>query len=212
MTIRKLAPYSFRMTSLPCIVLEDWRYVVFFVRLKTESQLIKEVETVRVRRADNIIFAPRVLIEAEHPFWEESIPVMQRHTRQELIETTNAYFIAMETEGTDDYQPAAFNEDCNRWENGMRTSNVLYFPFSPADQFDLAFYKGNRVPIRRYPLVDVERGVVVSLVVFEADDCVPALVAEIFKIENSAISGIQAVYLGVDDVELPGWEGNYSDN
>jgi len=114
--------------------------------------------------------------------WFKSIPPAQRPTRQELIAVADSYFSGLQkndgkgVNGTGTYN---FTNDCDRIENGAHTTNVPRPPNEPKDaingfaldcmaQFKLGYYfVVQSIHHRRYPLVDSERGVVLSHAVFD---------------------------------------------
>jgi hypothetical protein len=84
--------------------------------------------------------------------------------------------------------------------------------------FDIGFFKERNIWDRRYPVVDEERGVVLSIVRFGIKSGLKSrseatshsrLVAEFFAIKSGRIQEIQAVLVNRLD-ELPtGWEPDY---
>ena len=106
--------------------------------------------------------------------------------------------------------------DCNRFENGVRMTNrpgAAVTPRACAAAVDrLTHIKA--VPERRYPVVDEERGVVVSMVLFD----IPAdsgatppregrmlLLAELFKIAGGEIQRIETVMHNLPYGAGSGW-------
>lgn len=94
----------------------------------------------------------------------------ERRPRAELIRVANSYFEGMEA-GTDKNTP--FDKDCQRIENGVITSNdsaskSAITRMSCGAQFATGFTKViTRVRERRFPLVDEERGLVLSVIRFD---------------------------------------------
>jgi hypothetical protein len=126
----------------------------------------------------------------------EDIPAAERMSRAELINTANKYFSGMQKDdGKQDY--SFFGEDCDRLENGMKTTNNMT-PMggttasgqprpAPSPKYDPAdkpaiysagwscrdqFRSGllhfvSLIRDRRYPVVDQEKGIVWSFVFFD---------------------------------------------
>jgi hypothetical protein len=171
--------------------------VIVAVRLKIEDQKIAEIETIVGRGqfaqggAANLekLGSPR-------PAFLEDIPANERASRLDLIKTANKYFSGMQQDdGKHDY--SFFADDCDRLENGMKTTNNLtpmpgltasgaprpapspkYDPaqhptiysagWSCRDQFQSGLlHFVSLIRDRRYLVVDQERGIVFSFVFFD---------------------------------------------
>ncbi len=158
--------------------------VILALRLKIAGRKISEVETL-IARTDKGAEAleksggPR-------PALLEAVPSDKRVSREELIKTANMYFSGMQLNDGKGVYP--FADDCNRVENGTQTTNnpKLVMPNAPAtpepegkentysmawsckQQFDSGLlHFVTRVRDRRYPVVDVERGLVFSFAFFD---------------------------------------------
>ncbi|HSW40239.1 MAG TPA: hypothetical protein VLL97_12185 [Acidobacteriota bacterium] len=162
--------------------------VAVALRLKIVNGKITEAEQLVVR-ADSGMGAGRqpaaVLIEkmgSPHEIFMETIPPEQRHTRMELIEIANKYFTGLQkNDGKGDYP---FTDDCDRFENGMQTTNVPLAPgqempnplevetysthWGCREQFEsgLAYFV-SLIRDRRFVAVDRERGNVFVFVFFD---------------------------------------------
>lgn len=182
------------------------------VRLKLVNRRITEIETLVVRVGDQRWFAPENLDDFSD-IYAQAVPARERATRAELVAAADAYFTAIETEGTPGFKQAPFGPGVNRYENGLRTTNVTENPImdrhrlSPDVQLENAFYKGTMVRDRRYPIVDVERGVVLGIVMFrrEGDDSSTLLLSEAFKITGGMLREIRAVMLNLPHGAASGW-------
>ena len=119
----------------------------------------------------------------------EDLPSAQRVSRLEFEKTANKYFASMQlNDGKGDY--SFFADDCNRLENGMQTTNNPNFAppatsssntppsgsqprtysaaWSCKDQFQSGLlHFVTRIRDRRFPIVDRERGIVVTFVFFD---------------------------------------------
>jgi hypothetical protein len=141
------------------------------------------------------------------------VPEAERHSRAELIAAAEAYFDAIETEGTPDFVQAPFAPGMKRIENGLQTTNVTENPiverhtWSADLQLERASYAGTLVRDRRYPVVDVERGSVLAVAVFRrAGEHTPiTLLTEIFKYTGNQLQEIRAVILNLPNGAGTGW-------
>ena len=89
---------------------------------------------------------------------------------------------------------------------------------STAKGFDTGFFKERNIWDRRYPVVDEERGVVLSIVRFGIKPGLKSrseatshdrLVAEFFAVRSGLISEIQAVIVNRPDEMSTGWVPDY---
>jgi hypothetical protein len=155
------------------------------LRLRVELGRITEIESIYFRQGGG---GPANIADMDKPgykpedMWFKSIAPAGRLSRQELIAVADGYFTGLEKNdgkginGTGTYP---FTNDCDRIENGSHTTNVPRPTNEPKDavngfaldcmsQFKLGFYfVVQSIHDRRYPLVDQERGVVWSHVVFD---------------------------------------------
>lgn len=183
-----------------------------FLRLKIANLRITEIETFVVRVGDQRWFAPENL---EHlsDLYAQTVPEAQRHSRAELVAAGDAYFTAVQTEGTPEFVQAPFGPGMKRIENGLQTTHVTHDPimerhtWSPELQLERAAYKGTQVTDRRYPVVDVEHGSVLGIVTFrrEGPHTPTLLLAEIFKVTDGKLREIRAVMLNVPNGAGTGW-------
>lgn len=126
---------------------------------------ITGVETVVARNKDEgFPFGPQFF--TVKPVLEAIIPPAERASREELIRVANGYFETIER--NDGTIRTKFWPHCNRVENGVQTTNNADFPLPVArlgceEQFALGWYRyDDELRGRRYPLVDVERGIVLA--------------------------------------------------
>jgi hypothetical protein len=219
------------------------------VRLRIQLGKITEIEAIYYRQGGG---GPSGIPTLDAPgykpedLWFKSIPQGQRATRQELISVADAYFSGLQkndgkgVNGTGTYP---FTNDCHRIENGAPTTNVPRPPNEPKDaingfamdclsQFKLGYYfVVQNIHHRRYPLVDVERGVVWTHAVFDQgtvnsgvlSDGRPykfkgfnrpssILVSEAFLIENGKIRRVEMVGPSVPYHLNSAWPGGLSGN
>ena len=194
--------------------------ILFALRLKVEDNTISEIETLLSRKGCHPIFSPDTV--TLKPSWDAIIPRSERLSREVLIQVADSYFEGIEkTDGA----VTLFHPDCQRYENGMQTTNspkLLKFS-SPAGLYRMDYIK--KVKERRYPIVDEKRGLVWGIVVFdvpgtkEKDDTLPEgsvqhslrsqarclLLYEIFKIEDGLIKEIEAFMTNAPPDATHGW-------
>jgi hypothetical protein len=128
------------------------------LRLKIENRKISEVETVVVRSARTAMLMDNA--GSPDPILLETVPAADRKPRAELIATTNQYFEAIE-QGNGKVAP--FDAECNRFENGMKTSGTV----GCSDQLDTQVFNYIRkIYPRRFLVVDRERGLVFGFFMF----------------------------------------------
>lgn len=192
------------------VVRENGELANFLVRLKITGRKIAEVETILCRKGkgQQEICGPEKLT-ATPPLYLEVVPAAERSTRGELTAAADAYFTAIQTEGTPHYKPAPLAADANRFENGIQTTNVpipsMNLPAASAsEQLDKGWFKGLGIADRRYPVLDEEHGIALGIVLMPYEPGKSFLLAEMFKVSGGKIREIQAVL--VDHGSQPtGW-------
>jgi len=213
---RSAGPPSYRLEiydsetggiGLDAVVTDNGVPTIIATRLKVENHKVTEIESILVHKGDKSVFqAPERLLQPSAHF-TRSIPAPEQNSRLELMAAADAYFRAFQTEGTPDYIRAPLIPETLRVENGMQATNVATSNHPAIDagaQFDQAIFKGTRIYDRRYPVVDVEHGVVLALVRFHHDgpprpgispERGDTVVAEFFAIEQGKIVEIQATWI-----------------
>ena len=196
-------------------VAENGAPAILALRLKAEGGRVSEVETL-VARQGNPLFAPENLTEPL-PLFGEIVPPTERSSREELVRITDLYFDAIER---NDGSIIPVTKECIRLENGVHTANNPQSPrptgrMSVADAISTGIYTYiPEIRDRRYPVVDVERGLCWGIVFFEHPGNVrsielrgigrvemapftqrpsSAMIAELFKIRAGQIQIIEAV-------------------
>ena len=200
----------------------DDSYTMAMVRLKVLDGQISEVEIVRANEGDaDRLWGPERLV--DYPLSSNltnAIRVADRDSHYALIAAAESYWRAFQTNGTDDYHPANLLFDTHRFENGLQTTGQ--FPDgsfrSAPDGFDTGRFIGRNLWDRRYPVVDEERGIVLSMVRFGLKDGMESqsvatsndrLVGEFFQVKNGMIQEVHAVLFNLPD-EVPSvWEPEY---
>ena len=200
----------------------DGSYTVIAIRLKVANNAITEVEVVRANEGDaDRLWGPERLV--DYPLslnLTKSIRVADRDSYYRLIAAAESYWRAFQTNGTDEYHPADLLYDTLRFENGLQTTGQ--FPDggfrSAPDGFDTGRFIGRNLWDRRYPVVDEERGIVLSMVRFGLKDGMESqsvatsndrLVAEFFQIKNGMIQEVHAVLYNLPDAVPSVWEADY---
>ena len=200
----------------------DGSLTMAVVRLKVEQRRVTEVEVIRANEGDaDRLWGPERLV--DYPLSRNltnSIRVADRDSYYRLIAAAESYWRAFQTNGTDEYHPADLLYDAHRFENGLQTTGQ--FPDgtfrSAPDGFDTGRFIGRNLWDRRYPVVDEERGIVLSIVRFGIKDGMTSqstvtsndrLVGEFFQVKNGMIQEVHAVLYNLLD-EIPSvWEAEY---
>jgi hypothetical protein len=188
--------------------------VAIALRLKIVNNLITEVEQLVIRPETSLTgggsssgFPPTgVSVEkmgSPHKIFAEVIPEAERPSREELVKTANYYFTGLQRNDGKGYYP--FTDDCDRFENGMQTTNQsrkdpttgqVTKGMGCKEQFEKGL-KGvvSRVRDRRFVAVDRERGIVFAFGFFDHEQINWTWqLAELFKIEKGNIRRIEAVF------------------
>lgn len=192
----------------------------FTLRLKIVGGQVAEAETLVVRQADSGIKFENQEFK-DKPVMNEMLPVAQRSPRAMLVTLADGYFDTLQL--NDGTLFTKFAPDCERVENGVRTTHNAGFTVTPvsklgcADQFKLGYYRYNdRLRGRRYPLVDEERGLILAAGFIDktgrmgdyklTDGTVSKPVVyrphsfyllELFRIKDGAIQQVEANFLTV---------------
>jgi hypothetical protein len=217
------------------------------LRLRVELGRITEIESIYYRQGGG---GPSGIADMDKPgykpedIWFRSIAPAQRPSRPEIIAIADGYFTGLQKNdgkginGTGTYP---FTSDCHRIENGAPTTNVPRPANQPADainafsmdclsQFKLGYYfVVQSIHHRRYPVVDMERGVVWSHAVFDQGTVNEGtlsdgrkytfkgfnrpssiLVTEAFLIENGKIRRVEMIGPSVTYHLTSPWPGGLS--
>lgn len=143
---------------------------VLGLRLKLAAGELTEIETIvagKEQDEDPAAFVPLqadVIVNTPQPEWEEPVASDERSSREELNHIADLYFDGFATAGTPEFEPVPFAEGCHRWENGLQTTKDTGGCITTFDG-----RMGSSIATithRRYPVTDVENGVVVVFVNF----------------------------------------------
>jgi len=202
---------------------KDGEKALFVLRLKIMDDRTSEIETLLLRKGCHPLFSPDTV--RNNPLWDAIIPESDRLTREELVHVADGYFEGIEKS---DGSIVMFHPDCQRKENGIKTTNnpdLLMFS-AQAGLYRMDYIE--KVRERRYPVVDIDRGLVWGIVVFDipgsnvVDGQLPEksiqhdlrakprslLLHEIFKIEDGLIRDIDAFMTNVPLNATHGWSNN----
>jgi hypothetical protein len=169
-------------------VKEHGEPAIYAMRIKVVDKKITEVETV-VHRKTGLPAPFGDVTKMEHdPAFQEVLPEEQRRPRARLMAVAQSYFNTVEYNDGTVFAP--FDEECARLENGISTTaapkgaptgapapgsggpppatggsggNASAIAQGCEAQFKLGLYRINkRVRERLFPIIDVERGIVVA--------------------------------------------------
>jgi hypothetical protein len=192
----------------------------YTLRLKVENGQVSEAETLVVRQADSGIKFEDQKFEVK-PVLNEVLPANQRVPRAQMISLADGYFDTLQLNDGTLY--TKFHPNCARVENGVKTTHNPGFTVTPVsklgceDQFKLGYYRYNdRLRGRRFPLVDEERGLVLTagfidktgrMGEFRLTDGTMAkpllhrphtfYLMELFKLKNGMIEQVEANFITV---------------
>ena len=185
------------------------------LRLKVIYGEVTEAETIVAR---NTSFAKADGFATPAAVLQADLDAADRVSRKDMIRIADQYFTGLDTDHSAKH--VRFDPGCQRREDGNVTAN------SCRAQFDTGFSViVTKVRDRRYPIVDVERGLVYAQVFFDhngtvatfkmdgKDVDVPAdyrrpksfQIGELFKIQKGRIRQIEAVLVDVPYGMNSGW-------
>jgi len=198
------------------IVNADGSKTMHMVRLKVLNGAITEIETIKANQgqADRLWDPDR--LSSVSPDLQLTIREAERDSYYGLIAAAEGYWRAFQTNGTPDYHPAPLMPDARRFENGLQTTGMVRDGqfVSAQSGFDAGRFVNRNIWDRRYPVVDEERGIVLSIVRFglkagaqsqSAATTNDRLVAEFFSVKRGQIQEIQAVLFNLPDAQPTGW-------
>lgn len=140
----------------------------YAMRMKIADGKITEIETV-VARPSGLIPPPALDHFAKRGWFEGMLPSNQRSPRAKMIQLVNGYLDTLQRNNGTIH--TTFDPNCNREENAMQsTNNPTYHIFPVTNlgcegQFKTGyFYYDDRARSRAFPLVDLERGLILARV------------------------------------------------
>jgi hypothetical protein len=205
------------------IVNEDSAPTIASLRLGLIDGQIAEIEHVVARKGSHALFAPEAF-KKPHEALTSTIPADKRLTRERLTAIADSYFVGLEQH---DSKVILSSDACQRIENGVQTTNQPgRNSRNCAQSADFLTYIKS-VDDRRYPIVDVEHGIVVSTILFDIPgekemrtsaqaSSIPQgagrrqprtlLLTEWFKIDEGKIQHIEAIMHNLAHGSKSGWE------
>ena len=197
---------------------------VLALRLGIVDSRIAEIEHVVARKGSHALFAPEAFV-SPHPSLTTKVAADKRLSRDKLIAIADTYFEGIEQHNS---KIILSNDACQRIENGVQTTNQSgRASKNCAHSADLLTYIKS-VDDRRYPVVDIEHGIVVSTILFDIPGDKPAanapqisadpqvatrlreprtlLLTEWFKIDDGKIQHIEAIMHNLPHGSKSGWE------
>jgi hypothetical protein len=225
-TLTALGPYDLRFAdaghgqvALFTTVEETDAVSPCAIRLEFHEGVVVEAEIVVARNKDEG-FPFHGQSFDNKPAMLAEVPAAERVSREEMVQLANGYFETIER--NNGMIRTRFHPHCNRVENGVQTTNNPDFPLPIAalgceEQFKLGFYRyDDELRSRRFPLVDIERGIVLAfgfidhsgkLGAYKLTDGTHVVspvrrphsyyLAEAFKIRDGAIEQVEAVFHSV---------------
>lgn len=196
----------------------------YWLRLKIEKRQIVEIEQIIGERTASGV--PGLI--SPNPYFDQVLPEKSRLTREQLIAIADGYFEGLQRHDGSAVQSAP---GCRRFENGNQTSINPLGNTWPCNQMDDYVYM-DKIKERRFPVVDVERGIVVGAMVIEVAKPKPlppstvttlpgqhppplaiplflrphdTLIQEVFKISDGKIQEINVIRLDMPYLWGSGW-------
>lgn len=161
------------------VIEEDGRPIHAAIRLQTDGAgAITEAEHI-LGREDEFAYGPEGALATDWIDWETILNPLDRQSRGAMVAAANDYFSTfVETPQVN----APFAERCDRWENGAHTT-----PNHNCSPYGTGLYMTQTQ--RRYPLADLEAGIVAGFVFF--NNALPDV--HVFDMHRGEIQFIQAV-------------------
>jgi hypothetical protein len=185
--------------------------VMLSLRLKVAGDHITESEAIVARKGSHALFVPDGFASTP-PSFQGLLQPSERVSRERLVAAANGYFDGLQQH---DNRLVPSATVCNRYENGQQMTNRdgVITPRACAVAVDrLTYIKG--VINRRFPIVDEQRGVVFSTILFDIPADATAtpprearmlLLSEVFKIVSGEIQRIETVMHNLPYGAASGW-------
>ncbi|MEO6078330.1 MAG: hypothetical protein ABIQ86_00920 [Steroidobacteraceae bacterium] len=199
----------------------DGSQYLYSFRLKVKNSRITEAEAILVRNVTEGGLWDLKTLQKPNANFNMKIRRAEQDSYYDLVAAAEGYWRAFNTNGTPEYHPAELWPNVQRLENGYKTTDVAFAnnqAMSAAEQFDVGSHAGRNIWDLRYPVVDEEYGVVMSVARFGLKSGVtpnrPAqaatrLVTEFFAVRKGQIWDIQAVMVNRDEKLPSAWAPDY---
>ncbi len=201
----------------------------YAMRIQVRGGKITQIETVVARPAASATPQPNLDHYVDKAVLKKDLPLNERSPRAKMIALVDGYFDTLQR--NDGTLHTDFDKDCNREENAMQSTNNpsnKIFPVTNlgcADQFRVGYFRyDDRARDRRFPVVDVRRGLVLAAMfldhsgrlgeykltdgrTLESPMRTPSTlcILELFKIRSGKILQIEAVMASVPYNMRPAW-------
>lgn len=150
--------------TLPGYNFDDFVHAWFYaLRIRLRGELICEIEEISCHSRAMGFETEAEDVSLPIVLFDTPIPMEERSTREELIETVNAYWNGVEKSISWDQVPV--HPGARRCEMGHFTTDCKLTPASLQSNFKIPEFCWS-IKHRRFPVVDVARGVVASYVSF----------------------------------------------
>lgn len=235
-TLSALGPYGLEFADTASeevgylgVVEETHTKSPYAMRMQVRDGKITQIETIVARPDASAAPQPNLDHFVDKAVLKEDLPPSERSPRSKMIALVNGYFDTLQR--NDGTLHTEFDKDCNREENAMQSTNNpgnKIFPVTNlgcADQFRTAYFRyDDRVRDRRFPVVDVRRGLVLGAMfidhsgrlgmykltdgrTLESPMRTPSTlcILELFKIRSGKILQIEAVMYKVPYNMRPVW-------
>lgn len=199
---------------------ESGKDAILAIRLKADNGLFSESEALVIHEGDFPLFETDAT-RARDAFYQ-LVPEERRNTREELAQIAEGYFNGL---ATGDPSALNFHPDCNRQENGYRTTNnPPRINFSCRDLYLFTYMHAYRTP--DFPVIDTSRGLVLGVTAFDMPEAERTVMIrgksfeinnerqklprtlflyELFKVDNGQIMMIDAVLMNFPYGTKMGW-------
>ena len=216
-------PVSGGIAVFGTVMEADNKKAIVAVRLKVADRRIAESELMVSREGDFSLFDTQTT-EVRSAF-TDFVPPEQRSTRAALAAIAHSYLTGL-TRG--DPSAVPFHPDCNRFENGVQTTNSPpHMLFSCAEGLHRFGYMQSFRDLR-FPVIDPQRGLVLAVVAFDLPVMNRTLTLrgkpyeispdrqhlprtlflnELFKIEGGKIRAVEAEMRNMPLGTQIGWSG-----
>ncbi len=198
----------------------DGTKTMHMLRLKVRNGAITEIETIKANQGDADRLWDPDRLSSVSPDLQLTIREADRDSYYDLIGAAESYWRAFQTNGTPAYRKARLLPDSKRYENGLQTTGLVRDGrFNDTSRgFDEGRFLGRNIWDRRYPVVDEERGMVLSIVRFglkvgatsqSVTTSNDRLVGEFFAVKAGYIQEIHAVLFNLPDDKPTNWPADY---